>query len=147
MKKLLTLVLVLGFTANLIAQAKEKEKEETCLEAYQKAFAERGSKPVPDATYKNVIISIVSNKNGTECFAGKVKVEETRVTAMYIAYEDNTYEFIDRKYKGDNKAKINNGISEPFVTDQGEKIYVIFTEMIKPKKKQFKKITGPDKNF
>ncbi len=141
----MTLLLAVGFTVNLNAQA--KEKEESCLEAYQKAFSERGSEPVPDATYKNVIISIVSNKTGTECFAGKVKVEQSQVTAMYIAYEDNTYEFIDRKYKGDNKAKINNGISEPFITDQGEKIYVIFTEKIKPRKKQFKKVTGPDKNF
>ena len=66
---------------------------------------------------------------------------------MYIAYEDNTYEFLDRKYKDKDKAKINNGISEPLITDAGEKIYVVFTEKIKPKKKQFKKVTGPDKNF
>ncbi len=145
MKKLLTLLLATGFVMNLNAQA--KEKEETCLEAYQKAFNDRGSLPVEDGTYKSVIISIVSPKNGTECFSGKAKVEQTHVTAMYIAYEDNTYEFLDRKYKGDSKAKINNGITEPLITDAGEKIYVIFTEKIKPKKKQFKKVNGPDKNF
>jgi hypothetical protein len=145
MKKLMTLLVAVGFAVNLNAQA--KEKEETCLEAYQRAFNERGSNPVEDGTYKSVIISIVSNKNGTECFAGKAKVEQTYVTAMYIAYEDNTYEFLDRKYKGDNKAKVNNGITEALITDTGEKIYVIFTEKIKPKKKQFKKVTGPDKNF
>lgn len=145
MKKLWTLLLVSGFAANLNAQA--KEKDETCLEAYQKAFSERGSNSVEDGTYKSVIISIASPKNGTECFSGKAKVEQNQVTAMYIAYEDNTYEFLDRKYKGTDKAKINNGITEPLITDTGEKIYVIFTEKIKPKKKQFKKVTGPDKNF
>ena len=141
----MTLLLATGFVVNVNAQA--KEKDETCFEKYQKAFSERGSLPVEDGTYKSVIISIVSPKNGTECFAGKAKVEQTHVTAMYIAYEDNTYEYLDRKYRGDNKAKINNGISEALITESGEKIYVIFIEKIKPKKKQFKKVTGPDKNF
>ena len=143
MKQLFTLALALGLATSLNAQ-----KEESCLEAYQKAFAERGAHAVEDGTYKSVIISIVS-KNGTECFSGKAKVESMNVTAMYIAYEDNTYEYIDRKYKGDSngRAKIVNGITEPLLTEQGEKIYVIFTEKIKPKKKQFKKVTGPDKNF
>ena len=145
MKKLFTLLMATGFALNLSAQA--KGKEETCLEAYQRAFNERGAFPVEDGTYKSAIISIVSPKNGTECFAGKAKVEGAQVTAMYIAYEDNTYEFLDRKYKDKDKAKINNGISEPLITDAGEKIYVVFTEKIKPKKKQFKKVTGPDKNF
>lgn len=145
MKKLLTMLLATGLIINANGQA--KEKEQTCLEAYQKAFNERGSNPVEDGTYKSVIISIVSPKTGTECFAGKAKVEQTHVTAMYIAYEDNTYEYLDRKYKSDNKAKINNGITEALITESGEKIYVIFTEKIKPKKKQFKKVTGPDKNF
>ncbi|HYG50530.1 MAG TPA: hypothetical protein VD905_06485 [Flavobacteriales bacterium] len=145
MKKLLTLLLASGLVYNVNAQAKEKEP--TCLEAYQKAFLERGSFPVEDGTYKSVVVSIVT-KTGTDCFSGKAKVEANFVTAIYIAYEDNTYEYLDKKYKGDTKAKINNGITEPLVTlDGSEKIYVIFTEKIKPKKKQFKKITGPDKNF
>ncbi|HLP10622.1 MAG TPA: hypothetical protein VK177_01755 [Flavobacteriales bacterium] len=144
MKKLLTLLLASGLVYNVNAQAKEKEA--TCLEAYQKQFAERGSFPIEDGTYKSVVVSIVT-KTGTDCFSGKAKVEANLVTAIYIAYEDNTYEYLDKKYKSD-KAKIYNGISEPLTTLDGlEKVYVIFTEKIKPKKKQFKKITGPDKNF
>jgi hypothetical protein len=145
MKKLLTLLLASGLVYNVNAQAKEKEP--SCLEAYQKQFGERGAYPVEDGTYKSVVVSVVG-KTGTDCFSGKAKVETNMVTAIYIAYEDNTYEYLDKKYKGDGKAKILSGITEPLVTADGtEKIYVIFTEKIKPKKKQFKKITGPDKNF
>lgn len=143
-------MLSLGMLSHVGAQKKNTEapKEETCLEAYQRAFNDRGAYPVEDGTYKNVIVSVITAKNGeTECFAAKAKVEQAFVTAIYIAYEDNTYEYLDRKYKNDNKAKINNGISEPLIADNGDKIYVIFPEKIKPKKKQFKKVTGPDKNF
>lgn len=150
MKHIFTLSALI-LSCSLSAQTskpKEPAKAETCLEGYQKAFAERGAFPVEDATYKNVIISVVDQKNGTtECFSGKVKVESTYVTAMYLMYEDNTYEFIDKKWRNENKAKINNGISDPLITDTGEKYYVIFTANIKPKKKQPKKVTGPDKNF
>lgn len=144
MKHLFTLLIATVFSFSLNAQS---NKEESCLEPYQKAFAERGAYPVEDGTYKNVIIVINSPKEGLNCFSGKAKVEGNYVVAMYLSYEDNTYEFLDRKYKGDNRAKINNGISENVITENGEKICVIFPEKIKPKKKQFKKVTGPDKNF
>lgn len=153
MKQFFTLTMAMGLLINVNAQpAKDKKtepaKEETCLEAYQKAFNERGAYPVEDGTYKNVVVTIYTAKSGeTECFAGKAKVESSNVTAIYISYEDNTYDYLDRKYKNDNKAKINNGITEALVTDTGDRIYVIFPEKIKPKKKQFKKVTGPDKNF
>jgi hypothetical protein len=144
MKYILTLFLVISFVANSFSQGKEA----SCLDAYIKAFNERGAYPVEDGTYKNVIISVVNQKTGeTDCFSGKVKVENTFVTAMYMMYEDGTYEYIDRKWKNENKSKINNGITEALVTDTGEKYYVVFTEKIKPKKKQYKKVTGPDKNF
>jgi hypothetical protein len=83
------------------------KKEETCLEAYQREFAERGAFPVEDGTYKNVIVSIVSG-SGTDCFIGKVKVETNYVTTIYLSFEDNSYEYLDRTYKGESRAKINN---------------------------------------
>lgn len=144
MKQVFTIVLFALIGFNLNAQS---NKEENCFDAYKKAFDERGAFPVEDGTYKNVIIVIQSPKGGTECFSGKAKVEANLVIAMYMSYEDNTYEFLDKKYKNEAKAKINNGITEPLITVEGEKIFVIFTEKIKPKKKQFKKVTGPDKNF
>ena len=144
-RNLLLLAIALFTTMNLFGQTKPKVQL-TCLEEYQKAFNERGAYPVEDGTYKNVIVSIVTTK-GTDCFYGKAKVEANFVTAIYLSFEDDTYEFLDRTYKGDNKAKINNGITEPLSTTTNEKIYVIFTEKIKPKKKQLKKATGPGNNF
>jgi hypothetical protein len=76
-----------------------------------------------------------------------VLVEAGYVTTIWIQYDDNSYEFLDRKYKGANKGKIVNGIAEPVVTTSGETIQVIFVDKIKPKKKQFKKANGPGANF
>lgn len=143
MKKLYALMFVLALYSGV---AFGQAKEESCLDAYQKEFAERGAYPVEDGTYKNVIVSIVSG-SGTECFYGKVKVENNFVTTIYLSYEDNSYEYLEREYRNANRARIINGISEPLATTVGEKIYVIFLEKIKPKKKQFKKAPLPGKSF
>jgi len=141
MKKLYACAMTL-FMVSTLTIGQNTKKEETCLEAYQKEFAERGAFPVEDGTYKNVIVSIVSG-SGTECFYGKVKVENNHVTTVYLSFEDNTYEYLDRTYKGESRAKINNGITDPLVTTAGEKIYVVFIDKIKPKKRQYKKAPKP----
>jgi hypothetical protein len=125
-----------------VASGQAAKKEETCLEAWQKESAERGAYPVEDGTYKNVIVSIVSG-SGTECYLGKVKVENNHVTTIYLSFEDNSYEYLDRTYKGESRAKINNGITDPLTTTAGEKIYVVFTDKFKPRKKQYKKAPKP----
>jgi hypothetical protein len=141
MKNLLVIAFLLGTTA-AFAQSKTSE---TCLEQYQKQFKERGSSPVEDGNHK-VIISITT-ETGTDCYEGKAKVESGSVAAVYMVYEDGTSEFLDRKYKGTSKPKIVNGISETLNTTDGEASQVVFITRILPKKKQFKKATGPGKDF
>lgn len=142
MKNLLVVAFLIGTTA---AFAQTSKTSETCLEQYQKQFKERGSSPVEDGNHK-VIISITT-ETGTDCYEGKAKVESGNVAAIYMVYEDGTSEFLDRKYKGTSKPKIVNGISETMNTTDGEAIQVVFVTKILPKKKQFKKATGPGKDF
>lgn len=139
-KNLLAIVLFFG-GLTLHAQTQKG----TCLEEYQKEFKERGASPADDGNHK-VIVSITT-ESGTDCYEGKAKVESGYVIAIYMSYEDGTYEFLDRKYKGPSKAKIVNGISEPLITTDTESIQIVFIEKILPKKKQFKKAKGPGKDF
>jgi len=124
------------------------KKEPSCYEAYKKEFDERGAYSVDDGKYTGVVVSIISSE-GVDCVSGKVQVEGGYVTSIWLQFEDNTYEYLDRKYKSgsSSKAKIVNGITEPLVTTLGETIYVIFVDKIKPKKKQLKKVTGPGNGF
>ena len=141
-KNLLTIVLLLGATASF---AQTTKTNETCLEQYQKQFKERGAGSIEDGNHK-VIIS-VTTEMGTDCYEGKAKVESGTVSAIYMIYEDGTSDFLDRKYKGNSKPKIVNGISESLSTTDGETIQVVFFTKIMPKKKQFKKASGPGKDF
>lgn len=142
MKYLLVLAFLTGTTATF---AQSSKSSETCLEQYQRQFKERGSSPIEDGNHK-VIIS-VTTETGTDCYEGKAKVETGSIVAIYMTYEDGTSEFLERKYKGTTKPKIVNGISETLTTTDGETIQVVFTGKILPKKKQFKKATGPGKDF
>lgn len=141
-KNLLVIVFLLGVTSTF---AQTTKTPETCLEQYQKQFKERGAGSIEDGNHK-VIISITT-ETGTDCYEGKAKVESGNVSALYMVYEDGTSEFLERKYKGTGKPKIINGISESMVTTDGETIQVVFVTKILPKKKQFKKATGPGKDF
>jgi hypothetical protein len=141
-KNLLVIALLTGATASFAQTAKTNE---TCLEQYQKQFKERGAASIEDGNHK-VIIS-VTTEMGTDCYEGKAKVESGSVSAIYMVYEDGTSEFLDRKYKGTSKPKIVNGISESLSTTDGETIQVVFVTKIMPKKKQFKKASGPGKDF
>lgn len=141
MKNLLVIAFLTGATATFA----QTTKTETCLEQYQKQFKERGAGSIEDGNHK-VIIS-VTTETGTDCYEGKAKVESGNVAAIYMVYEDGTSEFLDRKYKGTSKPKIINGISESLSTTDGETIQVVFVTKIMPKKKQFKKASGPGKDF
>jgi hypothetical protein len=141
-KNLLVFVFLLGVTATF---AQTTKTPETCLEQYQKQFKERGAAPVEDGNHK--VIIAITTEMGTDCYEGKAKVETGLITAIYMTYEDGTQEFLERKYKGTSKPKIVTGISEALTTTDGESIQVIFTTKILPKKKQFKKATGPAKDF
>lgn len=147
MRKSLLLVLIVLISAPVLVNAQTApKKESTCYEAYKKEFDERGAYMVEDGKYTGVIISIVTSQ-GTDCVYGKVAVEGGYVTTIWLMYEDNSYEYFDRKYKGPTKAKILNGITEGLQTVDGEIVYVVFVDKIKPKKKQVKKATGPGSGF
>lgn len=140
------LLLFIALLASPIFVNAQAKKELNCYEAYKKEFDERGAYTVEDGKYTGVIIAITT-ADGTECVFGKVAVEGGAVTTIWLMYEDNSYEYFDRKYNGVNRAKILNGITEPLKTTTGETVYVIFVDKIKPKKKQVKKATGPGSGF
>ncbi|HAA01558.1 MAG TPA: hypothetical protein DEP18_03910 [Flavobacteriales bacterium] len=146
MKHSVLIALLAVFTLPAVAQTAQPKKELTCYEAYKKEFDERGAYTVDDGKYTGVII-VVATADGTDCVSGKVQVEGGNVTNIWLQYEDNTFEFLERKYVGNKNPKIVNGITEPLKTTNGETIYVIFVDKIKPKKKQLKKVTGPGNGF
>lgn len=146
MKHSLLLLILTVFSASVFAQTAQPKKELTCFDAYKKEFDERGAYTVDDGKYTGIIISITTAE-GTDCVYGKVQVEGGFVTTIWLQYEDNTYDYLDRKYIGTGKPKIVNGITEALKTTQGETIYVVFVDKIKPKKKQLKKVTGPGSGF
>ncbi len=144
--KQVILALLLTFPV-FTAHSQTTKKEPTCFEQYKKEFDERGAYVVDDGRYTGVIISIVTAQ-GTDCVYGKVAVEGGHVINIWLQYEDNSYDFLDRKYKNANsKVRIVNGITEPLYSTQDETIYVIFVDKIKPRKKQLKKAAGPQGNF
>lgn len=145
MRNRLLLLLITLLFSPMFLNAQPK-KELNCYEAYKKEFDERGAYAVEDGKYTGVIIAITT-ADGTECVFGKVAVEGGAVTTIWLMYEDNSYEYLDRKYVGSNRAKIQNGITEPLKTTTGETISIIFVDKIKPKKKQVKKATGPGSGF
>ena len=145
MKKYLLALFISIPALATIAQTTAK-KELSCYESYKKEFDERGAYNVEDGKYTGVVVAVTTS-SGTDCVSAKVQVEEGYVTTIWLQYEDNTFEYLDRKYKGPSKCKIVNGITEALVTTDGESIYVVFVDKIRPKKKQLKKITGPGKDF
>ncbi|MEY4603219.1 MAG: hypothetical protein RIT43_511 [Bacteroidota bacterium] len=137
MKKGLLLVssFLLGFT--LFSQ-------DDCYKRLEEAFAKRGSYTVADDMHRNVIISYFE-KEGTRCVSGKVKVENGQIVSLFLMYDDNTYELIEKKFYNEKKAPptIENGISQMILTPDGEKFKVIFIEKLKPKQKTVKEAVLP----
>jgi len=135
-KSLLTFILFLSFSA-LHAQT---PSQETCLQQYKKVFKERGADHVPDGMHRRVVVSITTG-NTTDCYLGKARVEGTKVTAIFVQFEDDSYELFEgQDFKVPYGSLIKNGISEPWLTKEDNmRMQVIFTQNIQPKKKKFKK--------
>lgn len=145
MKKfLLSFMLLLGATTVFSQTPKE---DLTCLDKYKKVFKDRGADHVPDGMHRNVVVSI-SDSYGTNCFYGKARVEGTKVTAIFVKFEDETYELFEGKeFTVSYGALIKNGISEPWITKEDkQKFQVIFVQNIKPKKKKYKPAPDFDPN-
>ena len=121
-----------------------------CLQEWRDAFEKRGAYAVSDDMHRNVYISFVEDGE-SYCVAGKARVEDGNIVSIFVQYEDGTYELYEAANGRSGKivnpqnepVKINNGISDEIVTADGEHIYVIFVQKLKPKKKEFKTVGGP----
>lgn len=117
-----------------------------CYSEWKKAFEERGFYAVADEVHRNVYISFIEGDESF-CVAGKVRVENGRIVSIWLMFEDGTYDLMESdKFSSKTKQppKIENGISEEILTKEGERLYIIFVDKIKPKKKQYKTVGGPD---
>lgn len=138
MKKGLLFLSSIILTFSLAAQS-------DCYKRLEDAFTKRGAYTVADEMHRNVIVSYFE-KDGTSCVAGKARVENGQIVSIFIQYDDNTYELLDKKFYNDKKAPpiIINGISEMISTADGEKFKIVFIEKLKPKQKTLKEVTLPD---
>jgi hypothetical protein len=116
-----------------------------CYKRLEDAFAKRGAYTVADDIHRNVVVSYFL-KDGVSCVAGKARVENGLIVSIFVQFDDNSYELIDKKFFNEKKGPpiINNGISEMIYTTDGEKFKVIFIDRIKPKQKSLKQVTLPD---
>jgi hypothetical protein len=116
-----------------------------CYKKLEDAFLKRGSLVVADAIHPNVIICFFE-EGGSRCVGGKVRVENSTITSIFLQFEDNTYELMDKKFYNAKKLQpsISNGISELILTADGEKFKVVFIDKLKPKKQTYKEINLPD---
>lgn len=140
MKKFLLCLTTVLMTLSLTAQT-----ESDCFKKLEEAFTKRGAYTVADDMHRNVIISYFE-KEGTTCVSGKARVENGLIMSIFIQYDDNTYELVDKKFYNEKKGQptIINGISEMIYTADGEKFKVVFIEKLKPKQKSLKEVTLPD---
>ena len=116
-----------------------------CLEDWKEAFDKRGAYSVSDDMHRKVYIHFIDGLD-SYCVSGKARVENGKVVSVFLQYEDGTYELMDQKItngSGD-PAGIVNGISEKITNEDNDKFYVIFVEKLKPKKKAYKTVGGPE---
>ena len=106
--------------------------QDDCYKRLEDAFAKRGAYTVADEMHRNVILSYFGNE-GTSCVSGKARVENGQIVSLFIQYDDNTYELIEKKFYNYKRAPplIENGISQMIYTPDGEKFKVIFIEKLK----------------
>lgn len=148
MKNLIFSLFALFIFTTVNAQT-EEEPQITCYQKYAEAFEKRGAYDVEDGTYNDVIITFRKGSMA-DCFYGKVNVKAGNIitSEMYLKFEDDSYEKIERKYRNpDEVISIINGMSRTMVTVEDELIDVLFPKKIKPKKKSYVKAADPDFDF
>ena len=116
-----------------------------CYAEWKAAFDDRGSYAIADEVHRNVYIAFIEEGESI-CVAGKVRVEYGKIVSIWLMFEDGTYDLMEAdKFSSKTKQPptIVNGISEEIITKEGEHLYVIFVDKIKPKKKTYKTVGGP----
>ena len=108
-------------------------------------FSKRGSYPIENGIHYHVILSY-NKPAGNVCYNGKVIIENGVITKIYTELEDGTFEEITKKFTNQKNEvpKIENGISELIITENGLKIHVIFVEKLKPNAKAYKEADLPE---
>jgi hypothetical protein len=116
-----------------------------CYKRLEDAFTKRGAYTIGDDMHSGIIISYFE-KDGVTCVSGKTRVENGQIVSVFIQYDDNSYELMEKKFYNEKKGRptITNGISEMIYTPDGEKFKIIFIEKLKPKQKALKEISLPD---
>lgn len=139
MKKSLLILTLIFSTVYSFAQDNE------CFLRLQKAFDERGSYTIADDMHRNVIISYFEN-GGSYCITGKARVENGTIVSIFLQYDDNTYELMEKKFYNTKKLAptIVNGITEMIYNEDGEKFKIVFIDALRPKKKAYKSADLPD---
>ena len=96
--------------------------------------------------HRNVILSYFQEGGATYCIAGKARVENGLIVSIFLQYDDNTYELMEKAFYNSKKnpPTIVNGITEMIYNADGEKFKIIFIDQLKPKKKAYKSIALPD---
>ncbi len=137
MKKGLLLICAVFITAAVNAQ--------DCFIRLQKAFDDRGAYSISDDMHRNVILSFFED-GSSYCVSGKARVENGLVVSIFVQYDDNTYELMEKKIYNSKKQppQIVNGISEMIYNSDGEKFKVVFIDALKPKQKSLKPAVLPD---
>lgn len=138
MKKNLLALAILLFSTAAIAQ-------DDCFKRLEDAFTKRGSYTISDDMHRNVIVSFFTPE-GNNCVSGKARVENGTITSIFLQFEDNTYQFYEKKFANVKKQAptITNGISEMIFAVDGEKFRVVFIDKLKPKQQSMKQVTIPD---
>jgi hypothetical protein len=141
-KKMSRSLLILLFIS---LSVKGFSQEQNCFQQLQKAFADRGSYTIADDIHRKVIIAFFEGDE-VYCVNGKVRVVDGRISSVFLAYNDATYELMNQKLVNKEKlpAKIDNGISEMIYASDGQKLRVIFIEKLKPKQKKYQTAVLPD---
>jgi hypothetical protein len=141
MKKSLLILALFSLSFGVFSQ----KKEQNCFERLEEAFKKRGAYTIADDIHRNVIVSFFE-EDGVTCVNGKARVENGKISSIFIQFSDNTYEMMDVKLYNQSKqpAGINNGISELIFTSDNQKLKVVFIEKLRPKKKEFQQAELPD---
>ena len=105
-----------------------------CFLKLEKAFVERGANTVPDAMHKNIVICFF-NKERMGCYRGKVRVENGKITSVFLQYSDDSYVLYDDPFHNAMKTApiIKSGISEMIYSAKGESFKIVFMDQLKPK--------------
>lgn len=135
-----SLLLICAIFAISLANA-----QSDCFLRLQKAFDDRGAYSVSDDMHRNVFLSFFET-GSTYCVSGKARVENGLIVSVFMQFDDNTYELMEKKFYNSKKQppQIVNGISEMIYNADGEKFKVVFIEALKPKKKSYKAAALPD---